>query len=546
MLRERPFLPGSARFAPRAGVFVLAAVAPVATWAVCTCGFGDGRFTLAPIAVNGDMADWAPVHADPDNNVCDGPANSLTDRDGNIQSTGRDLTHFAYTWDQDNVYLFTQRFGSSSNAQSFVYYADIDNDGLMETGEPVIGVSWQGSNRNISVYVFTYESDAGSGDPLVDEDGYGDGYTLPGSFVNVPSGGNPDRTGPWGSSDGLQMEFFITWDELGLEPGDPFSFHVSSSNASLNAASFTSQIDDNLSGCGGRLGSTVVPDVEFSPDLALTGFASQTVVAAHTLTNTGNSLDTFDLSSTVSGDFSPTMSYYHDVDNSGTLTGPDVLLTDTDGDGDPDTVALAPSESISLLIAYDIPGGAGNGDAAAVVTTAASDFEPLARDAVTDTIDVMLPPALLVTKQVSTAADPVNDTNNPKAIPGAEVVYTVTVINQGEGTVDADAFTVTDAIPENGCMKVLDVDGAGSGPVAFEDGTPSSGLTYAFADLASDTDDLEFSSDGGTDFGYAPTANASGCDPAITHIRINPKGSFAADIGSGSPEAQFSFRVVIN
>ena len=94
-------------------------------------------------------------------------------------------------------------------------------------------------------------------------------------------------------------------------------------------------------------------------------------------------------------------------------------------------------------------------------------------------------------------------------------------------------------------MKVADLGAAGSGPVAFQDGTPSSNLTYTFISLASTTDDLEFSSDAGTSFTYTPTANALGCDPAITHIRILPKGIIPADTGAGSPQAEFAFRVVV-
>jgi hypothetical protein len=122
------------RFIARLATTFLASLAPIGAWAVCTCGFGDGLFTQTTITLDGNMGDWAVVHADTDNNVCDGPANGLVDRDAPVQSTGRDLTHFAFTWDQNNIYLFTERFGSASNTQSFVYYADIDNDGLMETG----------------------------------------------------------------------------------------------------------------------------------------------------------------------------------------------------------------------------------------------------------------------------------------------------------------------------------------------------------------------------------------------------------------------------
>jgi len=538
--------PRAGFFLARATVLVLAAVAPAATWAVCTCGFQDGLFTLSPIVVDGNVADWAPVHADPDNNVCDGPANGLTDRDAPVQSTGRDLTHFAYTWDATNIYLFTERFGSASNTQSFVYYADTDNDGLMETGEPVIGVTWRGSNRRINVYTYTYVAQAPAGDPVVDGSGLGDGYTFPGSFANVPPTGNPNRTGIWGSIDGLQMEFHVTWAELGLSTGNPFTFHVASANAALGAASFTAQIDDNLSGCGGGVGSTIIPDVDFTPDRALVGFESQTTTAAHTVTNTGNNDDFFDLSSVVSGAFAPTMTYYHDTDSNGILTGVDVLLTDTNGDGNPDTPLLAPAASIDILIAYAVPPGVLDAEVATIVTTAASDFQPLATDNVTDVITIALSPDLLVTKQLTTVEDPINNTTNPKAIPGGQVLYTLSIANQGPGSVDNNSVVVTDAIAADVCMKVVDLGAAGSGPVAFQDGTPSSNLSYTFVSLADPTDDLDFSSDGGASFTYTPTANAQGCDPAITNIRILPKGALPADTGSGSPQAEFTFRVVVN
>jgi hypothetical protein len=530
----------------RITAFFLVAAPPVTAWAVCSCGFGDGLFTLTTISLDGNMADWAAVHADLDNNVCDGPSGGITDRDFPVQSTGRDLTHFAYTWDATNVYLFTERAGPSNNIQSFVYYADTDNDGLMETGEPVIGVTWQSSARIINVYVYTYVSLAPGGDLMADANGFGDGYTLPGSFANVPPTGAPTRTGTWGSSDGLQMELSISWAELGIAPGSPFSFHAASSNAALGANSFTSQIDDNLSGCGGRIGSTVVPGTAFTPDRTLSGFAGQTAVGVHTLTNTGNADDSYDFTSVASGDFTPTISYYEDTDASGTLTAGDTLLTDTDGDGDPNTEILAPAASITILIVYDVPGGAGVGDAASITTTAASDFQALQTDSVTDTIDIVLQPVLLVTKEVSTVTDPVNIATNPKAIPGSEVLYTVTIANQGAGTVDNNTFEITDAIPNVGCMIVQDIAGVGSGPVEFQDGSPSSGLSYSFTSLGSTTDDLEFSSDGGLTYNYTPTVGASDCDPLVTHVRVNPTGTFAADTGSGSPEAIFSFRVLVN
>ena len=338
----------------------------------------------------------------------------------------------------------------------------------------------------------------------------------------------------------------ISWAELELSTGQPFTFHVASSNAALNANSFTAQIDDNLSGCGGSVGSTIIASVDFTPDRALVGFENLAVTAAHTITNTGNATDFFDLSSVSSGDFTTTISYYVDTDSSGTLTAGDVLMTDTDGDSDPDTPLLAAAASIDILIVYAIPAGVLGGDIGTIVTTAASDYQPLATDIVTDVITIALGPDLLVTKQVATVMDPINNTSNPKAIPGAEILYTVTIANQGAGLVDNDSVIVTDSIDAGLCMKVTDLGAAGSGPVAFQDGTPSSNLSYSFVSLGNATDDLEFSSDGGASFTYTPTANGLGCDPAITDIRILPQGVFAADTGSGPPQAEFTFRALVN
>lgn len=532
----------------RLAVFVLAGLLPATTWAVCACGFGDGQFTLVSINVDGNMADWAPVHADQDNNVCDGPANGLTDLDAPVQSTGRDLTHFAYTFDNNNVYLFTERAGSPMNTQSFVYYADTDNDGRMQTGEPVIGVTWQGSNRRINVYVYSYVAISASGDSMVDGSGLGDGYTLPGSFANVPSTGNPTRSGTWGSLSGTQMEFYVTWTELNIAPNTPFSFHVASSNASLGANSFTAQIDDNLGGCGGGPGTMVQSGVTFTPDQSLTGIVGQTVVGVHSLTNDGNADDSFEFGAVISGDFSPTISYYEDTDGSGTLTAGDTLLTDTDGDTFVNTGDISPAASITVLIAYDVPLTVADGETATIVSTASSDFQPLANDAVTDTITADVGPILVVSKDVTTIWDPINLAVNPLAIPESVVEYSIEVVNQGAGAVDTDTLEIFDPVPSNGCLVVGDIAGAGTGPVRFADGSPGSGLSYLFTSLASTIDDVAFSDDGGVTYTYVPVPApaVSDCDAAVTHVAINPKGEFAADIGSGSPSATFILRVVVD
>jgi hypothetical protein len=153
-------------------------------------------------------------------------------------------------------------------------------------------------------------------------------------------------------------------------------------------------------------------------------------------------------------------------------------------------------------------------------------------------------PALLVRKQVSTDSDPINTITNPKSIPGSSKRYALRVTNQGTGPVDNNSVLIVDQIPANTKLFVGNLGAPGSGPVAFVNGTPSSALTWTYMALNNTTDDLEFSSDGGVSWTYVPTADAEGCDAAVTHIRMRPKGTMPGQ-GVGSPNFELQFRVVV-
>ena len=183
---------------------------------------------------------------------------------------------------------------------------------------------------------------------------------------------------------------------------------------------------------------------------------------------------------------------------------------------------------------------------ATIVTTATSSFNTLVNQTVTDTVEVITAANLALVKTAVVLTDPVNGASNPKAIPGAVVSYTITVNNQGGRPADLDSTVVTDEIPTDSSLIVSDIGGGGSGPLIFTDGSPASGLTYTFTSLGSTTDDLEFSSDGGTSFTYTPTPDANGIDANVTDIRINPKGVFLPSSGAGDPGFNIVFRVRVD
>jgi hypothetical protein len=84
--------------------------------------------------------------------------------------------------------------------------------------------------------------------------------------------------------------------------------------------------------------------------------------------------------------------------------------------------------------------------------------------------------------------------------------------------------------------------GTPSGPVAFAENFPPSGLTFDPAN------DLEFSTDGGGSFPLTVTdlvPDGTGADPRVTHVRVNPKGSFAGVGGAGTPGFTLNFRVQV-
>ncbi|HEX8225564.1 MAG TPA: hypothetical protein VF605_17265 [Allosphingosinicella sp.] len=147
----------------------------------------------------------------------------------------------------------------------------------------------------------------------------------------------------------------------------------------------------------------------------------------------------------------------------------------------------------------------------------------------TATFNVITPAPLTLVKSSQASTDPVNGTANPKMIPGARAAYTVTIANPNSFAATADSIVILDSTPANLALFVSHISGSSGGPIRFLNGAASSGLTYTFTSLASTTDDVDFSSDGGTTWTYVPSPNAQGADPAVNRIRIRPKGPMAAN-----------------
>jgi hypothetical protein len=155
-----------------------------------------------------------------------------------------------------------------------------------------------------------------------------------------------------------------------------------------------------------------------------------------------------------------------------------------------------------------------------------------------DLASAVFKPALTLTKASAPYSDPQNGTTNPKHTPGGVAEYTIVATSPASYTVSNNTIVIGDATPANTDLVVTDIGGAGSGPAGFAAGTST--LTYSFTSLASATDNIDFSNNGGTSWTYTPVADGNGVDANVTNVRVRPQGAMAA---SSSATLRLRYRI---
>ena len=127
-------------------------------------------------------------------------------------------------------------------------------------------------------------------------------------------------------------------------------------------------------------------------------------------------------------------------------------------------------------------------------------------------------PNLTVAKSSSVFSDGISGTN-PKAIPGADVIYSLTVTNDNSSPVDLNQTLLTDLLPPNVTFYNGDIDNGGPLTANYEFLPGSSGLTLAAANIT-------YTNNNGASYAYSPSA---GYDATVDGLRVNPQGSMAAN-----------------
>lgn len=219
----------------------------------CSVG-GNGVVVTSNITIDGNMSDWTTTLNDPDNITYD----NTPDTDAPISDVGRDFTRFAFTENISSLFLYFQRAGSVNNSVDLLFYLDVNNNGLMETNEPVVAISWSGSNGNAQVDIYNYHQSSPSGDVVS-----GDGAKMPGTLSLRTRLGYLGK----GSSNGVSLEVALPFTELykagttsntdSLATTEQFKFHISSINGSVGSVPGSNSINDNFGGCFSGFVSTL-------------------------------------------------------------------------------------------------------------------------------------------------------------------------------------------------------------------------------------------------------------------------------------------------
>lgn len=267
----------------------------------------------------------------------------------------------------------------------------------------------------------------------------------------------------------------------------------------------------SATGCTGSV--VAVGEITLTKSIAASGRAA--AADQFTIATTDNSSGSLIASATTSGSGTGTQ-----ASTGVTQVGAGIVYALTDAMATGSTNALA---SYIPTIACTRNGtGFTPGGAAPTWTVSAA-----ANDQIVCTITNTRQPPITVVKAVVPVFDPYNGVTNPKFIPGAGLDYTIGISNPG-AVVSSNSLVIVDPLPSNVTLYVGDLSGGGTGPVVFVDGSPSSTLSYTFSGLASTTDDVDFSKDGGATWTYVPVPGGSGYDPLVTTLRIRPKGTMAS------------------
>lgn len=206
---------------------------------------------------------------------------------------------------------------------------------------------------------------------------------------------------------------------------------------------------------------TQVASLTLAANGAQTATPGSTVYYPHTLTNTGNGSDAFNLSSINSGGFAMSSVQFFADNGSGQPTGLAI----------PSSGALAAGASFKFIVVGTLPNTATATQTNAIVVTAASVLTPGQAASNTDTTTATTNAVVTLTKAVSAASGP------SPANAAAQVPYTYTLTYTNTGNSTATSVAISDVIPSGMTYVAGSARWSVTGSTALSDANVASGTT---------------------------------------------------------------------
>jgi hypothetical protein len=229
----------------------------------------DWLILLAPS--NGNLNN--PPRININNWAIDGYCIGTQEPDRDHPSPGKDLRLSALTFDSYNIYFYLRRFSNLGGLTTVNYFLDINADRFINTGEPVISISFNSNaviELSLAYYIANTETDfvVGKGNYMgTPSNGWPDGYTIKGTIHELFQSKNAGAGNALAENEtfdaavtenGMGIEFAFPWKflknwlepgNLPLQYGDVFFHHISSVNGGGNY--LPSKVADNMGGCCG-------------------------------------------------------------------------------------------------------------------------------------------------------------------------------------------------------------------------------------------------------------------------------------------------------
>ncbi|MFC1753477.1 Ig-like domain-containing protein [Thermoproteota archaeon] len=283
--------------------------------------------TLVNITIDGDVSDWDAILYNGKNYVSD---LSLIEGDNDPVQTGdRDAKIYAYTWDDDYMYMYYRRFVRGNRQVSMIAYLDYDLNGKMDATDKMIKFVWFGSNRNVDADLYNYDPENPSGDSML-----GTGYNMNGTISHNTT---LDQDFIGGAENGVELEGRVAWSDLGLSGPAPFMIQAAVARGS--GTNLPTQLEDNL----GSVINTGYDHLIFFPDSTKAGRPGDSVYHTHYLLNCGLEGDLIDFTNISL--YGWNLTYYYPNET---------IISDSDSDSYPD-INLSSGNFSTIIAKVDIP-----------------------------------------------------------------------------------------------------------------------------------------------------------------------------------------------